>query len=304
MSRENENLVELRDVGIAATLLALAILSMIIPIRFWKTVTGRLARLITMLPGHGLRQVKEHERLAALHPALRDEHDLGPKIAQMYLESRMQITDQYLFRKWKPHITCNGIDQIQSAIDAGNGAILWITPFAYSDLVAKMGLAQANIYVSHLSRPGHGFSRSTVGMATLNKLRTGIENKFIKDRVRIKAGEQQRAMLTLRRILKNNGVVSITVGAKTRRPDKIPLGDGKLKIATGAIRLSQMTGAPILPVFTVNTGAQNFDLDVTGAVSGPECEAPEILSRYGRILEKYIAQYPAQWRGIHDFDAY
>ena len=140
-------------------------------------------------------------------------------------------------------------------------------------------------------------------MATLNKLRTGIEDKYIKDRVRIKGGEQQRAMLALRRVLKNNGVVSITVGAKTRRPDEIPLGDGKLKIATGAVRLSQMTGAPIFPVFAINTRAQNYDLIVTEAVSGTDCEATEILSRYGKILETYIDQYPAQWRGIHDFDA-
>ena len=142
MSRENENFIELRDFGIGATLLALAILSIIIPIRSWKTVTGRLARLINRLPGHGLRQVSEHERLAPFHPALRDEDNLGVQIAQMYLESRMQITDQYLLKKWKPQINCSGIGQIRTAIDAASGAILWNTPFAYSDLGAGRHLCK------------------------------------------------------------------------------------------------------------------------------------------------------------------
>lgn len=303
MSTENENFIELRDFAIAATLAALAVLSVLVPIRFWKSTSRGLARLTTSLPGRGLRVVREYESLAHLHPALCGAGDLGQDIAQMYFETRMQITDQYLFRKWRPHIEVTGVDRIREALREGNGVVLWITPFAYSDLVAKMGLFAEGIEISHLSRPGHGFSRSTAGMATLNKLRTGIEDKYIKDRVRIKKGEEQRAMLALRRVLKKNGVVSITVGAKARRPEKVPLGDGQLKIATGAIRLSQMTGAPILPVFTVNTGGQNFALDITAQVNTDENETAETLLRYSTALEDYIARYPAQWRGAHDFGA-
>ena len=303
MSRENEHFVEPRDFGIAATLALLGILSMVVPVRKWKSATAGLARLVDRLPGQGLRGRKEFERLAPLHPALNNEDHLGDKVAQMYFESRMQITDQYLFRKWKPKIKLRGIERIHEALGDGNGVILWISPFAYSDLIAKMGLSLAGIEISHLSRPGHGFSRSTIGMATLNKLRTGIEDKYIKDRVRITRGKEQRAMLALRRVLKKNGIVSITVGAKTRRPGIIPLGDGHLRVATGAVRLSEMTGAPIMPVFTVNTAAQDFIVDVAQPVTEPDNEAQEVLLRYGRILENYVAEYPAQWRGIHDFRA-
>ena len=303
MNRRNERIIELRDIGIAANLCAMAILSVIVPEKYWKSVTNALAKVIEILPGIGLRAVKDFDRLESLLPAADEKSNLGRKVAQMYFETRMQITDQHLLRKWQPKIESNGTDRIDEALKMGKGVILWITPFTYSDLVSKMGLARAGIAVNHLSRPTHGFSKSAAGIATLNKLRTKIEDRYLENRVRIKRDEQQRAMLALRRILKKNGVVSITVGAETKRPQKVPLGKGQLEIATGAIRLSQITGAPILPVFTINTRQQDYIIDIEVPLTEPNNEIADVLIRYCSILEEYIARYPAQWSGIHDFSA-
>lgn len=301
MSKKHEKLVELRDLGIAVTLFGMGLLSILTPVRFWKNITSGLASISEKLPIFGLRGVREYKRLALSHPELRKENNLGRKIAQAYFETRMQIADQYLFKKWRPEIVCDGIDHIAVALKREKGVILWISPFAYSDLVAKMGLSEQGVDICHLSRPEHGFSKSTIGIATLNKLRTGIENRYIKDRIRISKGEEKRAMLCLRRALKKNEVVSITVGAQTRRPDKIPMANGYLRIATGAIRLSQMTGAAILPVFLVSTGAKEYKLDVLASLTSTDSDTSGVLARYGAALERYVAQYPAQWRGLHDF---
>ena len=50
--------------------------------------------------------------------------------------------DQHLLRKWKPNIAVTGLEYLKNALNENNGVILLITPFAYSDLIVKMGLFQ------------------------------------------------------------------------------------------------------------------------------------------------------------------
>ena len=276
-------------------------MSVLVPVRFWKNASWSIASLLERFSGKTLRAMGEFRQLANLHPAYRDVDDIGIKFTQTYIEARVQLTDQNLLRKWRPDIDVVGTEHIDAALMSNKGVILWVTPFAFSDLVAKMAMKQSGYEISHLSRPGHGFSRSRFGVRFLNGLRTRVENRYIKDRVRIHTGEERRAMLALRRVLKNNGIVSITVGAQSKKSDQVNLRAGKLRIATGALRLSELTGAPVLPVFTVNTSAQEYKVDIGSSITGTGSGHAESLKTYAELLEEYLSNYPCQWRAMYDF---
>jgi lauroyl/myristoyl acyltransferase len=240
------------------------------------------------------------------------QSDNGPKSTsdggyrrclEMTFESRLQIVDQNLLKRWQPKIPVAGMRHINAALDSGRGAILWISPFAFSDLVVKMGLAQAGYGVSHLSRPEHGFSESAFGMAVLNRLRTRVEDRYLQDRVRIDANSEKRAMLSLRRIIKNNGIVGITVGSQTKNPHRLSLGHGELPIAIGAIRLALLAKAPLLPVFGVKTADMAYQVHVESPINADGGGTESTLRQYADVLQQYIDRYPYQYRGLGNFTA-
>ena len=164
MSSEYDNLVTPRDVGIALSLMAAGIMSVLVPVRYWKSASRHTASILQRFSGKTLRAMDEFQQLANLHPAYRDVDDIGVRFTQTYIEARLQLTDQNLLRKWRPAIDVSGTEHIEAALARNNGVILWVTPFAFSDLVAKMAMKQSGYDVSHLSRPGHGFSRSRFGV--------------------------------------------------------------------------------------------------------------------------------------------
>lgn len=230
------------------------------------------------------------------------ETDAGYRAClEMTFESRLQIVDQNLLRRWRPEVPLTGREHIDAALAVGRGAILWISPFAFSDLVAKIGLAQAGYKLSHLSRPQHGFSETVVGMATLNRLRTRVEDRYLHDRVPIDVHGEQRSMLALRRIVRNNGVVGITVGAQTRNPHALPFGHGELSISAGAIRLAQITGASLLPVFAVRSGDLDYQVHVEKPLETAGEDELRALEQYADILHQYIKRYPYQCRCVPYF---
>jgi lauroyl/myristoyl acyltransferase len=170
-----------------------------------------------------------------------------------------------------------------------------------------MAFRQAGYAVSHLSRPGHGFSRTRFGVGFLNRLRTRIEDRYLEARIRIHKGEERPAMLALRRALQGNGTVSITVGAQSKSIVKTPMRAGYLRLATGALRLANLTGAALLPVFTFNTDEQQYCVDIGSDISRIAPDQPTnhqlVMNHYVQLLEHYLDEYPAQWRGAHDFVA-
>jgi lauroyl/myristoyl acyltransferase len=282
-------------------------MSVLVPARKWQAASRRISVLLKRISGSTLRAMATYRDLADIHPAYRNVSDVDVRLTQTYMESRLQICDQNLLRRWRPEIEIAGTRHVEAALARGHGVIFWVTPSAYSDLIAKMAFRKAGFAVSHLSRPGHGFSRSRFGVRFLNRLRTRIEDRYLKDRIRIHKGEEKPAMLALRRALQGNGIVSITVGAQSKSVVKTPMRAGYLRLATGALRLANLTGAALLPVFTFNTDEQQYRVDIGSDISRIAPDQPTnhqlVMNHYVQLLEHYLDEYPAQWRGAHDFVA-
>lgn len=246
------------------------------------------------------------EILATLQSTTHSEFEIARGYRQcleMMFSSRLQIVDQNLLQRRQLKVSMAGRQHIDRAIDAGRGAILWICPTACSDLIAKMGIAQAGFSVAHLSRPQHGFSNSKFGMAMLNRVRTRVEDRFLRERVPIDDQTGKQAVLALRRIIKSNSIVTITVGAQTKAPQHVALAGGTIPISAGPARLAGITGAPLLPVFAVRTGDSKYEVRVEAPINAGERDMVSTLQCYADFLSSYVNRYPYQCREIIQFSA-
>jgi len=210
--------------------------------------------------------------------------------------------DQYLLRKWKPNIAVTGLEILKNTLNKNNGAILLVTPFAYSDLIVKMGLFQEGFAVHHLSHPAHGFSNTRIGRKTLNKVKTRVEDRFLEQRVMLVENNYASAVRYLRRLLLAGKIVSIAVGDNTGSPVTVPVFNFKILISSGPLRLSKMTGAPVLPVFALHQDDQDFKVFIESDINeqmedigGNEFSAE--FKNFGKLFEKYVAMDPSQLRG-------
>lgn len=107
-----------------------------------------------------------------------------------------------------------------------------------------------------------------------------------------------------------------------QRGRKVPFLHGTLELPTGPAKLARISGAPILPVFTVRdpaTGKIDLFLEPpitaeaadAAAAAGAEARGiagrstaagpgvDPMLARFAAVLEKYVRAYPDQWLMFH-----
>ena len=156
--------------------------------------------------------------------------------------------------------------------------------------------------VHQLSRPQHGFSTTPFGIRHFNPLWQGSEDRYLRDRILIDAQNPAPAMRRLLRVLKSNGIVSITVTAQASKTAELPFLGGRIVMPLGPARLSLLSGAPLLPVFTVERAAGAFDVKIgprleAGDHRDPAAAAEALLSEYLVALAPHIEARPASWQG-------
>ena len=216
--------------------------------------------------------------------------------------SLLELLHDYLPNGWRPNIKVSGLEHVETAIEQGRGAILWIGHFVHGDLVAKMAFHRHGLSVSHLSHPRHGFSSTRFAMCCLNRIQTRIEDRYLRARVRLGLDSTAEAMEVLKARIGENGVVSISVRGASRKPAILPFLDGKIRIAAGAPVLAYGTGAPLVPVFPVRDPDGNFTVyfDAPLVIDRSRERRDAVgaaLDQYVRALEDYVCRYPGQWKG-------
>jgi lauroyl/myristoyl acyltransferase len=187
------------------------------------------------------------------------------------------------------------------ALARGNGAVLWVAHFAFNSNITKIALHRHGYRVSHLSRPEHGFSKTRFGIAMLNPVRCAPEDRYLAQRVVFDRHAPSTAMRKMVQALRNGEVVSITAGAwEGSDLAEGPLCGGRLSLAIGASRLAAVTGAALLPVFSVRDPASGFRTAIEPPIAlvsaRPDIHgvaAAEFLRRH----EPWVRQFPDQWRG-------
>ena len=158
-----------------------------------------------------------------------------------------------------------------------------------------------------------------VGLAALADVEKNIHVVFKRDAMdgfeavrrtlRANLGVQEAAIddgwdtwMRLRDALEQNHVVVMQADRAMpgQKAQAVPMLYGHLMLPLGPLKLAQISGAPLVPVFTVRTPGGGCRLFAEAPiVVDPNAELingihPALLE-VGRVIEKYIAAYPEQW---------
>jgi lauroyl/myristoyl acyltransferase len=160
-----------------------------------------------------------------------------------------------------------------------------------------MTLALAGFPPVHLSRPTHGGFRTPWGIKYLNPIKTSVEDRFLKRRVVIWGNQTVGPLRELRRSLKANEVVTITVAQTASRVTEIPFLEGHVRLPAGPLQLARTSGAPILPVFTLPAGKRGYRVIIEPPLDLAN-EDPEVaLRQFASSFERHTRAYPGAWSG-------
>ena len=220
-----------------------------------------------------------------------------------YADATLQVLRAHRPGGWTPAVELVGAEHLHAALERGRGAILWISFFQFYSLISKIAPHRAGFAVSHLSHPRHGFSSSRFGVSVLNRLYRDVEDRYLRERVRLSIESPLPAMRTLARRLEANGIVSITAREAASQPVVVPFLSGRIPVASGAPDLAYRTGAALLPMHTVRNADGRFSVIVEPSVAPVErgddrrAFSESAVRAYAARLEDWVSRYPDQWRG-------
>jgi len=276
-----------------------AAIAWILPGRTWAPIARALTRTRRALGG---RSGFRYTRLTA-----RTAERMGRSQAEIIfagdalsLEHSIRAMAEYRPGSSPTRTALVGKERLVAALAGGHGAIVWVLECPGASLWAKMGLARAGFRPYHLSRASHGGSITPFGLYVLNGLQRRTENRFLAGRILISDDNSPAAIRKLRRELDQNQVVTITYGLAARRILEVPMLDGTLWLSAGPLELARQSGAPVLPLFTVDHGGGRVDL-LLGAPLHPGPGSEGILAAataFAAELQDWIAAHPTNWSGF------
>lgn len=290
------------DITMLARLPVGALIAWLLPEAAWGRFANAVARrrrgsderVLGRLEG-----IVGSHRLAQPLPVAFEAHVANIRLAQL-----QTLRLQGLGAGWRPTVRLEGRTHVEEALLRGRGVILWIAPFVFASLIAKMTFHREGFAVSHLSRYSHGYSKSRFGARLLNPVRTRVEDRHLAERIVIGPDQSTlRPMRTLAKRLSENRIVSITIAAQGAKPLPAPFLNASVRVASGAANLMLRTGAALLPVFTVREPDGAFvtliepPLRPSEGASGDEALVA-VIAQLARTLETYVIRWPDQflWR--------
>ncbi len=290
------------DVVAAVGLAALVPPSWLLPERLWAPLWRASARIPVLTSRRAVERNAKLIQAALGEPDRRRAEAIAQDLKAAVYELRMQDLRAWRPGGWRPTMALEGEEHLKSALAAGRGAVLWVAPFVFNSGPTKIVLHQGGHRVSHLSSPQHGFSETRFGVKVLNRVRCIPEDRHLAERIVFDRNAPSSAMRRMLRALKAGEVVSI-VAASTEGSEMVegPIFGGRLRVAVGAPRLAALTGAPLLPVFTVRDPKAGFRVIVeapiaigAGGSSDERCIAAAV--EFLRRSEPWVRQFPEQWR--------
>ena len=215
------------------------------------------------------------------------------------LYDRVLTLRAILAPRWRRRVELDGFVHVKRALAEGSGAILWVHPCISSNVAVKQAFAEAGYPLVHLTRPGHGFSSSALGVRVVGPILRRAENRYLDERVVIDGGNTIGPLRQLRRRLAENRLISITVGVSASRVTTVPFLDGGLRLPAGPIILAVSSGAPLLPVFTFGDPAHprvcvGAPLPVRGNRTGDIEHCQRAAADW---LAEQTLRHPADWAG-------
>lgn len=200
-------------------------------------------------------------------------------------------------------VRVRGFEHVRDALARGCGAILLeSTYFGYRNLTKRMMHAQGwhavqTHSVDHLGGFG-SWHHTFVSARTSRPFFENHEKQFVTSLLYLSPTDFA-ATRQLAKLLQANGLVYISsegqIGQKFA--DTNFLGRAR-RFATGSISLAKFSRAPVLPIFSFRDAVGELHCHIEPPLEFPnDAHAGEIgMTNYARLLDKYIRQYPDQYR--------
>jgi len=305
---KEERLISLKDLVLAAAIPGLAVGGWLLPD---KACLGICRAIVWIMWRLSPRRYAEQAEI--FHTYLRgrcSEAEIDAVTrdsASLRQFERILLLRFYRPGGWRPRVRLQGREHLEQALQQGRGAILWVKPAAFADIMTKVACHEAGYDAYHLSRHTHGgFSVTRFGLRFLNPIRTRIERRNLAERVMIVPEDPRAATAQLSQRLSENKVVSITVGAAANRLTEVPFLNGSIPLAGGAANLALKADAPLLPVFTERRPDGSFVTTIEPPLQVPTEGAHSekitaMLMGYPAVMEPYFLRLPEQFDnlGLH-----
>jgi lauroyl/myristoyl acyltransferase len=209
-----------------------------------------------------------------------------------------------------------GVERLEMALRAGNGAILWESNGFGQRIASRSILRQAgwSPVVVHGANALGGFDTPDAARtwARRNLVRPffeHLERRLVGQIMYLPASESLAFIRALASLLRENQVICISSdGIHGRRRKRPPFLGRSIEFSTGMISLAAQSGAPLLPMFCVRErgGALRLVVEASLATSGSsdrDARVEACLRRYRDLLEAYVRRYPRQYRNWHQIGA-
>jgi lauroyl/myristoyl acyltransferase len=226
--------------------------------------------------------------------------ELSVSLFAAYVLEKLEVLASWLGRYRPSNLRLEGVSRLQEALKQGHGAVLWCESCNSSSLLLKATLESAGFQVHQLSRPGHNLSNTRFGMRFLNPIVRKAEDRYLAERILV---DETNTLAVSRRImdlLKDNGVVSVTVNSQGSQVIESPVLDGVLRVATGAPHFALRSGAPLLPLFSYRDGDEyvvEIGEPIPLAGMGRERAYEFAVGELARRLSDYVEEHPLDWCG-------
>jgi acyl carrier protein/lauroyl/myristoyl acyltransferase len=287
------------DLVLLAGLVTTAPLSWATPERLWRIYTFPVAFFKACLQYKGTRSRIRNIALLAPNRITRLQAAcVEIRVIAANVERNFQYLREFSPLGWRPEIRVIGVENINNALAAGRGGILWVAPFSFNQLVVKKGLHEVGFRISHLSSYRHGQSGSRFGQRFINPIRTKPESSYVDERIIITPpGSSLAYVRRVERRLRENKLVSITCQYMAEKMIEVPMLNGRFDLATGPASFACATGAKLLPVFTIRSGTGKFDIIIEPPIElRSTCNrdaAVELLTqKYAKRVESFLIKFP------------
>jgi len=296
--RSTDQAITLRDFTLLLLFSGLLPFAWLLPVRLWYPVAYAVGVALSI--ARAPQTWATVRRIRSLHPEETvnvSAWRLELSLMAGYMQQHFQYLREYRRGGWNPTLRLFGRTHVDSALDAGRGAILWTTPFFYTDLAFKKAMHQAGLPLTHLSRFYHGSSHTRFGVRYINPIKLWVEDRYLQERLSMPSAGEMRYMRKLERVLAGNRLVSIAAGWEGIKTVRGTLLGGRLELATGPASLAIATGAPVLPVFVVSKALDVIDVIIEPPLSRRKngkvnTAAEEMVQEFASRLEEYLLRYP------------
>lgn len=190
-----------------------------------------------------------------------------------------------------PHAVSEGAENLHAALALGKGIILLTLHTAGWEIAGPLFMSHAKLDVmivmererDSAARELHDRAREAAGLKVAH------------------VGDDPLASLPLLRHLQGGGAVALQIDRPPPNGRMLPvrlLGDDD-GLPEGPFRLAQLSGAPIVPVFTVRTGFRDYALRVGTHHLLARRATPAELNRTAQLVADevtaFLRAHPTQW---------